>query len=85
MLACTSLREKRVERIISATDGLVTGHLSIGLDAMLEAEELPASIADLDTSLAKVQAQDLTHFCKEKKRVVQAKVWEEHPKRKPVA
>jgi hypothetical protein len=63
MLACTSLREERVERIISATDCLVTGHLSIGLDAMLEAEELPASIANLDTSLAKVKAKDLTHVC----------------------
>jgi hypothetical protein len=63
MLACAGLREERVERIISATNCLVTGHLTIGLDAMLETEELPASIANLYASLAKVKAKDLTHVC----------------------
>jgi hypothetical protein len=29
---------------------------------MFEAEKLPASIADLDTSLSKVQAKNLTHL-----------------------
>jgi len=38
--------------------------LAIWLDAMLEAEELPASISNLDTSLSKVKAKDLTHGCK---------------------
>jgi len=64
MLASTCLGKESVESVISATDCLVTGHLSIWLDAMLEAEELPASIADLDTSLSKVEAKDLTHGCK---------------------
>jgi hypothetical protein len=63
MLSGTRFTEKCVERIISATNCLVTGHLSVRLDSMLEAEELPTSIANLDTSLAKVKAKDLTHVC----------------------
>ena len=42
----------RVEGIISAADGLVRRHLTIRLDTMLQAEKLPASIADLHTWLA---------------------------------
>merc|ERR1719199_602695 len=62
MLPCPSLGEERVECIVAATDGFVTGHLTIRLDAMLEAEELPACITDLDTTLSEVKAKDLTHF-----------------------
>ena len=43
--------EMRVESVISSTNSLIAGHLTIRLNAMLEAEKLPASIADLDTSL----------------------------------
>ena len=43
--------EMRVEGVISSTNSLIAGHLTIRLNAVLEAEELPASIADLDTSL----------------------------------
>ena len=50
VLASTRLREERVERIVSATDGLVGGHLSIRLDAVLQAIQLPASVADLRNS-----------------------------------
>jgi hypothetical protein len=64
MLAGTSLREERVECIVAPTDGLVAGHLTIRLDAVLEAEELPASITDLHTTLTKMKAEDLTHFSK---------------------
>jgi hypothetical protein len=52
VLASTSLREEGVERVIATTDGLVGGHLAVGLDAVLEAVKLPAGIAGLDTSLA---------------------------------
>ena len=44
-------------QLTKQTDGcnvkarLVRWHLSIGLDAVLEAEKLPASIADLDAAL----------------------------------
>jgi len=63
MLASTSLGEEGVERIITTTNGLVGWHLTIRLDAVLQAEELPASIADLNTSLTEVQAKNLTHVC----------------------
>merc|ERR1719199_1887681 len=66
MLASTSLRKKCVERIIATTDGLVAGHLTIRLDAMLEAEELPTCITDLNTTLTKMKAEDLTHDYKHK-------------------
>ena len=36
-------------------------HLAIGLDAVLEAEELPAGVTGLDTGLANVDADALTH------------------------
>ena len=51
VLASTSLREEGVEGVISATDGLVGGHLAIGLDAVLKAVSLPASVSGLDTGL----------------------------------
>ncbi|OWK16988.1 hypothetical protein Celaphus_00011498 [Cervus elaphus hippelaphus] len=42
---------------------LVTWHLAIRLDAMFQTVELPAGIADLDTSLANVDGDALTHSC----------------------
>ena len=41
VLAGTGLGEEGVERVITATDGLVGGHLTIRLDTVLEAEKLP--------------------------------------------
>jgi len=61
VLASTGLREEGIERIVTTTNGLVTGHLTIRLDAMLKAEELPAGISNLDTTLAEVQAENFTH------------------------
>jgi hypothetical protein len=61
MLACTSFTEERVEGIITSTDRLITGHLTIRLDTMLEAEELPACVTDLHTCLPNVNAKSLTH------------------------
>merc|ERR1740130_1721509 len=52
MLASACLTEEGVEGIITTTDGFVTWHLSIRLDSVLEAEKLPASIANLDASLS---------------------------------
>ena len=37
VLARAGLREEGVERVVAAADGLVRGHLAIGLDAVLEA------------------------------------------------
>ncbi|KAB1256461.1 hypothetical protein Cadr_000027387 [Camelus dromedarius] len=63
MLASTCLTEEGVEGVISSPNGLVTWHLAIGLDAVFQAVELPAGIADLDTSLANVDGDALMHSC----------------------
>jgi len=62
VLAGTGLGEEGVEGIITATDGLVGRHLSVRLDAVLKAVELPAGITGLDTSLANVDRKTFTHF-----------------------
>lgn len=60
MLARARLTEEGVEGVISSPNGLVTWHLAIGLDAVFQAVELPAGIADLDASLANVDGDALT-------------------------
>jgi len=55
VLAGTSLGEEGVEGVIAATNSLVRGHLAVRLDAVLEAEKLPAGVTSLDTSLAEVK------------------------------
>ena len=60
VLARTRLAEEGVEGVVAAADGLVARHLTIRLDAVLEAEELPARVSDLDASLANVDAKGLT-------------------------
>ena len=59
MLPGPRLSEERVERVIVA-HGRVGGHVPVGLDAVLEAVELPAGIADLNPGLADMHAQALT-------------------------
>ena len=54
VLASSSLGEEGVESIITTTNGLVGRHLTIRLDAVLEAVELPAGISNLNTSLTNV-------------------------------
>ena len=54
VLSRTSLGKEGVERIVSAADRVVTGHLAIRLDAVLEAVELPARVTDLDAGLTNV-------------------------------
>jgi len=61
VLAGTGFGEKGVEGIITATDGLIGGHLTIRLDAVLEAEKLPAGVTDLDTGLTDMDADSFTH------------------------
>ena len=60
MLASPCLTEEGVEGVISSPNSLITWHLAIRLDAMFQAVELPARIADLDTSLANVDGDALT-------------------------
>jgi hypothetical protein len=52
VLASTSLREEGVERVIATADGLVGGHLAIGLDAVLQAVKFPTGVTGLNTGLA---------------------------------
>ena len=54
VLAGARLGEEGVEGVVGDADGLVGGHLAVGLDPMLEAVELPASIAHLASCLAHV-------------------------------
>mgnify|MGYP003573970617 CR=1 FL=1 len=63
MLTSTSLREKGVERIISSTNSLVRGHLSIRLDSVFKAIKFPASVSSLDTSLTDMNRKAFTHCC----------------------
>lgn len=50
-----------IERGWRRVEGASPGHGAIGLDAVLEAVELPAGVADLDPGLADVDAYDLSH------------------------
>jgi hypothetical protein len=61
VLTGTSLGEEGVESIVTTTDGFIGRHLTIWLDTVLEAEELPAGITDLDTGLADVDRNDFSH------------------------
>merc|ERR1719454_737454 len=61
VLAGAGLAEEGVEGVITTTDGLVAGHLTVGLDAVLETVQLPAGITDLDSGLTDVDGDTLTH------------------------
>jgi len=61
MFSGSGFREKSVERIVAASDSFIRRHLAIGLDAVLQAEELPTGIAYLAASLADVNGDALPH------------------------
>jgi len=61
VLASTSLGEEGVEGIVTATDSLIGGHLTVRLNTVLEAEELAAGVTDLDTGLSDVDGNNCTH------------------------
>ena len=54
MLTSSSLREEGVEAVISSSNGLVRGHLTIRLDTVLQTVELPTGITNLAPGLANV-------------------------------
>ena len=54
VLASTSLGEEGVESVVATTDSLIGGHLTVGLNSVLEAEEFPAGVTNLDTGLTDV-------------------------------
>jgi hypothetical protein len=62
VLSSTSFTEKGVESIVSSSDSLVRGHLTVGLDSVLKAIKLPASVTDLDTGLSNVDGDYFAHF-----------------------
>jgi hypothetical protein len=57
----TSLAEECVEGVVTTSDGLVTGHLAIRLDSVIQAVQLPAGVTDLDTSLVNACGWRYTH------------------------
>ena len=60
MLSSSCLAEESVEGVVSTADAFVRGHLAVRLDAVLQTVELPAGIADLDTSLSNMHRNTLT-------------------------
>lgn len=63
MSPSTCLCEEDVEGVVSCPSGLVTWHLAIGLGAMFQVVELPASNADLDTILSSMDGDALIQSC----------------------
>jgi hypothetical protein len=62
VLTGTSLREKGVESIITSPNRLIGRHLTIRLDTVFQAEQLPAGITNLNTGLTNVNADSFSHF-----------------------
>jgi len=62
VFASTGLAEEGVEGVVTTSNGLITWHLTIRLDAVFQAVQLPAGITDLDTGLTNVDGDTLTHF-----------------------
>lgn len=52
------LTEEGVEGVITSANGLVTWHLAIWLDTVLQTVELPAGITNLHTSL-RIEEDDM--------------------------
>jgi hypothetical protein len=62
VLSSSGLREEGVERVITTSDGLVRRHLTIRLDSMLKAVQLPTGITNLDSGLTEMNGDTFTHF-----------------------
>ena len=60
MFASSRLTEEGVEGIITPSNGLVTGHLTIRLDTVFQTVQLPAGIAHLDSRLTNMDRDTLT-------------------------
>jgi hypothetical protein len=61
MLASAGLAEEGVEGVILRSYGLVVGHLSIGLDSVLESKQFPAGVTELATGLTNMEGDNFTH------------------------
>ena len=60
MFSSPCLTEEGIEGIITTPNGFITWHLTIGLDTVLQAVQLPACITDLDTSLTNMDRDTFT-------------------------
>jgi hypothetical protein len=54
VLARACLAEEGVETVVTSAERLVGGHLSVRLDAVLKAVQLPAGVPNLHARLADV-------------------------------
>jgi hypothetical protein len=54
MFTSTSFTEESVERVITAPNSFITGHLTIRLDTMFQTVQLPTGVTDLYTGLSNV-------------------------------
>ena len=62
VLTSSGFGEESVEGIVTTTNGFVGWHLTIWLDSVLEAEELPAGVTNLDTGLTDVDGNNFSHM-----------------------
>ena len=60
VLSSAGFTEESVEGIVSTADGLVTGHLTVGLDSMLQTVQFPTTVSNLNSGLANVDWNHLT-------------------------
>lgn len=57
----TYLGEEGVEGVVAVCVKAIGGHLTVRLDTVLQAVELPASITNLDTGLSDVDRDTFAH------------------------
>ena len=60
VLSVTRLAEEGAEGVVAPIHALVGGHGTIGGDAVLQAVQLPAGVAHLDTGLSDVDGDALS-------------------------
>jgi len=60
VLPIAGLAEEGGEGVVVAPPRLFAGHLAVGLDAVLQAVQLPAGVAHLDSGLADVDRDTLS-------------------------
>mmetsp|Transcript_16815 Transcript_16815/g.21923 ORF Transcript_16815/g.21923 Transcript_16815/m.21923 type:complete len:272 (+) Transcript_16815:632-1447(+) len=64
VLSSGSFTKKGVEGIVFLTRGTIRRHFTVGLNAMLQAVKFPALVTNLDTTLAQMNRNYLTHILK---------------------
>ena len=77
VLSSTSFAEEGIERIVATADSGVGGHHAVGRDAVLQAVQFPAGVADLAAGLADVNGYALPHsrFLVDWRRIAQTTIF----------